>query len=80
MANPASKTYQLLSMLQSYAPNGTAQNDCTRLLHELEGDELTERQIVRALAAWLLDGLDHGNWPWIGWSGATKSRNVESGA
>lgn len=56
----------LLAILQDYAPNGPAQQKCTELLWSLQKtwganyDKINEH-----LAGALIDGLRHGNWPWL---------------
>lgn len=59
-----SNGYALLGILQSYAPNGPAQQHCTNMVHRAEADGASDLDIEKMLASALSDGLNHGNWPW----------------
>lgn len=55
--------YSLLTILQSYAPNGDAQAKCTdyyNLIYKEDYSNLNIR-LVNALH----DGLTYGNWLWL---------------
>jgi hypothetical protein len=56
---------KLLMVLQSYAPDASAQQTCSRIVHELQRCGESDREIDLTLAGCLVDGLRHGNWPWI---------------
>jgi hypothetical protein len=56
--------YSLLRILQHYAPDGPAQEACSRLLHEMQAEGASGRYLDMMLAGMLLDGLRDGNWPW----------------
>jgi len=55
----------LLGVLQSYAPNGDAQQACSELLWSAQREGLTVREQVLMLVNTLHDGLSYGNWPWV---------------
>lgn len=59
-----SNTSKLLAVLQDYAPTGYAQQKCSEMVGEMFKDGLTTREIDAALAASIVDGIRHGNWPW----------------
>ena len=59
-----STSYQLLGILQHYAPNGAAQQKCGDFYGELQRDGLSGQELDRQLVNVLQDGLAHGNWPW----------------
>lgn len=61
---PESNGYKLLTILQSYAPIGSAQQKCTDLVHEMERDRFSDKEIVERLAGYIIDGLRYENWPW----------------
>ena len=62
--------YKLLEILQSYAPDRCAQQQCAELVQEMEADGLSENEMVSRLAGALLDGLTYGNWLWdMPWHG-----------
>jgi hypothetical protein len=64
---------QLVELVCRYAPS-TEDSDLVRSVYRdmvdagIEGDEL-----VRSIAHWLTDGLQHGNWPWLTYSRAGYS-------
>lgn len=55
----------LLAILQEYAPDGTAQQKCTEMVHEMQDAGESDDKITEALASSIVDGLRHGNWPWV---------------
>lgn len=67
------QAYQILGIVQEYAPNLDAQNRVSALFNTSEasgGDPLV------TMANVLADGLNHGNWPWH-ISDTRKLRSVE---
>lgn len=50
----------LLVVLQSHAPNASAQQLCTTI-----HNRTPSRERERTLAFALIDGLRYGNWPWV---------------
>jgi hypothetical protein len=56
--------YKLLGIIQSHAPNATAQQLVTNNVNAAALDGATEKMIEKDLAMALVDGLCHGNWPW----------------
>lgn len=64
MAAPGSKTYRLLSVLQEYAPDASAQQLCAEVIQRMEANAEPEDVQVQQLAGALTDGLSCGNWPW----------------
>jgi hypothetical protein len=63
--NSQSNAYKLLGILQNHAPTGKEQQCCSELANAMEADNLSELQMETLLAGCLLDGLQHGNWPWV---------------
>lgn len=69
------KAYQLLGILQSYAPTGKEQYEVSKWYNRLRETIQTdlfcdtaleiEAEIEKALINILADGVNHGNWPWI---------------
>jgi hypothetical protein len=59
------KSYILLGVLQSYAPTGSVQQQCSDLYNEMQRDGNSDDQMVSMLAGHLKDGIDHGNWFWL---------------
>jgi hypothetical protein len=59
-----SNGYNLLGILQNYAPNGDAQKSCTEMYWKLCRSGMTDEEIDLAMAGAIVDGLRHGNWPW----------------
>lgn len=57
--------YTLLGLLQSYAPNGPAQQHCTNMVHAAERDGASDMDVEKMLVNAISDGLTHGNWPWV---------------
>jgi hypothetical protein len=56
--------YQLLAVLQRYAPDSEAQARCTDYLARMQRDGATTREVALAMTGALMDGLRHGNWIW----------------
>lgn len=56
--------YTLLGVLQSHAPNGSAQQLCASMVHQAERSMVSDLGIEKMLANAIADGLNHGNWPW----------------
>lgn len=64
--------YNLLSILQKYAPSAREQYLASKWYNELretviKEHEFSERQefeIEKTLINALADGVNHGNWPW----------------
>ena len=56
--------YDLLTILQHFAPKGEDQAFCAHLYNEMHKDGCTSREIEINLVGMLSDGLKHGNWPW----------------
>lgn len=56
------RAYQLLGILQSYAPNASAQVKCTQIYNEAMAGGQHRATLVMVEA--LHDGLKFGNWPW----------------
>jgi len=52
--------YELLGILQYYAPNTEAQRICTELYNGTP-QESQVKILINALA----DGTNYGNWPWV---------------
>lgn len=60
-----SREYQLLTLLQDYAPDAEAQQKCSEIYWELQKDNGYESpKTERALIGILHDGVAHANWPW----------------
>lgn len=58
--------YNLCSVIKQYAPDDTAQLLVNRIYDQAYADNQGESAaVVKALAGILLDGLNHGNWPWV---------------
>lgn len=60
----SSRVYTLLGLLQSYAPNGSAQSACADLYHSAHTAGATPKEIELTLVGAINDGLRYGNWPW----------------
>ena len=58
------RSYQLLTILQSYAPDGTAQQMCADFYAELQAAGFSGRELDLRLMYALHDGLQAGNWLW----------------
>ena len=56
--------YWLLGVLQKYAPDTKAQEQCAEIYRQMEADGLSSRQKVTQLSGAILDGTNLGNWPW----------------
>jgi hypothetical protein len=56
--------YQLLAVLQRYAPDHEAKARCTEYLARMQRDGATQKEVDLAMAGALLDGLRYGNWLW----------------
>jgi hypothetical protein len=57
--------FHLLKVLRAYAPHEAARLQCDELLAQIRKDhDESIPEIDRVLAGALLDGLQHGNWPW----------------
>jgi hypothetical protein len=55
--------YQLLGILQEYAPGLSSQQICVKYYQDVQkGAE--DREVVRRMVNSLADGLNYGNWPW----------------
>jgi hypothetical protein len=67
--NTNENTNKLLGILQSHAPTGAAQQECSELYWDLQKNNETIEAVELGLVHALLDGLRYGNWPW------TKVRN-----
>jgi hypothetical protein len=57
-------SYQLLAVLQRYAPDREAKAKCTRYMARMQRDGATQKEVDLAMAGALLDGLRYGNWIW----------------
>lgn len=58
--------YNLLSTIRAYAPDGPAQGVVSEAYNRAYVDSHGESEpVVKMLAGVLLDGLNHGNWPWV---------------
>jgi hypothetical protein len=55
-----------LACLQSHAPDNVAQEQCAKMLHDIQEDGCTPHQIELLMVGALWDGLCYGNWPWSG--------------
>jgi hypothetical protein len=55
--------YQLLGILQHYAPTGAEQQLVANLYNEIKA-EGSDRKLVIELSGMLIDGLAEHNWPW----------------
>ena len=58
-------TYNLLTVLQAYAPTGTEQGQVAQTVNEMRAAGEPERNIQLTLAGSITDGLRYGNWPWV---------------
>lgn len=58
-------SYQLLGILQGYAPTGSAQEKCSELYREAQSEGRAGRELDKILAGAIYDGLNSGNWPWV---------------
>jgi hypothetical protein len=56
--------YQLLAVLQRFAPNAEARAKCTRYMARMQSNDATTKEVALAMAGALMDGLRHGNWIW----------------
>jgi hypothetical protein len=56
--------YQLLTILQYYAPNGAAQQQASDIYNEMFKEGQATKEIACHLSGILHDGLRSGNWPW----------------
>lgn len=59
------RKYNLLGVLQSYAPTIREQTQCAVIYHKMESAGESDTSIETALAQMISDGLTHGNWPWV---------------
>ena len=57
-------TNHLFTALYLYAPDGPAQARCSEFFSELISAHDDLREVDKALASAILDGLRYGNWPW----------------
>jgi len=57
--------YLLLSIIQSYAPSGAAQQLMSDIHNKMIQKGNDDKTIILYLANTLSDGLTHGNWPWV---------------
>lgn len=57
--------YQLLGILQKYAPNGPAQHQCANWFTDMQADKVPAKEMVKQLSGCINDGLRSGNWPWV---------------
>lgn len=55
---------QVLSMIQSYAPNEEAKEKANTVYFEALNDS-GPQEALRHILGVLYDGLAYGNWPWI---------------
>jgi hypothetical protein len=55
---------KLLGIIQSFAPNGAAQEVAAQVYREADAKFPTDLELVRAMTNVLADGLNYGNWPW----------------
>lgn len=55
--------YDMLSMCQRICPTGVEQAGFAKLYNELRKAGESDATMVEQLAAALVDGLRHGNWP-----------------
>jgi hypothetical protein len=53
-----------LALLQGYAPNGKAQQECSDMYNQLLKDGASPKHVARRMVGALYDGLAYGNWPW----------------
>ena len=56
--------YQLLGILQHYAPTSREQEICTKIYNDAQRHGATHPELIKMLGYALVDGLAHGNWPW----------------
>lgn len=54
----------LLSILQYYAPTGSAQQVCTEMYLRAQQEGIRDDDLVKVMTGALYDGLQYGNWPW----------------
>jgi hypothetical protein len=47
--------------LQSYAPDGKAQEKCSKIYNGV----IEDSDKVRVMLYAIFDGMNYGNWPWI---------------
>jgi hypothetical protein len=64
------KSYQMLGILQGYAPNDAARQMCADTYDEMsytieEAVEEADDKMVSMICGLLKDGIDHGNWLWL---------------
>jgi len=59
------RMYELLTILQSYAPKGSDQAYCAEQVNRMAADGMSLRTQAIYLARAIADGLAHGNWPWV---------------
>lgn len=59
------RMYELLTILQSYAPKGSDQEYCATIVNQMAADGINLRSQSVYLAGAITDGLSHGNWPWV---------------
>lgn len=72
--NQQAVAYELLTLLQAYAPNGEAQDICSRMYNSLIKSGMAWYMIVSTMLGSLSDGLRYGNWPWTDYGVATNER------
>jgi len=56
---------QLLGILQSYAPTGKEQMICKQFYDDMKAAHEKSKDVQKALAGAIYDGLAYGNWIWL---------------
>jgi len=72
MIDHKKNAHTLLSVLQTYAPTGKEQQECTELHNSISNEREREYTMLYALT----DGINYGNWPWIDFNPHLKERKV----
>ena len=56
--------YQMLGVLQTFAPNGEAQAKCTEVYNKAIKDGANDEDLLKMLVGMMVDGIYNGCWPW----------------
>jgi hypothetical protein len=62
---PGGNVVLLSNILKSYCETDADKLVVSDQVNEMLADKMTESYIVASLAGSLLDGIRHGNWPWV---------------
>jgi hypothetical protein len=68
--------YQMLGVLQTFAPNGEAQAKCTLIYNEAIKHGADDKDLLRMLVGILVDGVYSEVWPWTPMGKANDEKEV----